>query len=414
MKFGVVLLVVAGAACAEWTPALAADGLSVNATGSVFYDSNQLRASNSGTGASDDIRYSPAASVVYGHRLGQGSISLNALAGYDFFQNNKSLDRNRFGAGGSLNTQIGARCTAAVNGNYANRQNGIYEISDLVLPPTTGDLPPDDIGRLVDNRQIFISYGANATCGSPGGRLSFGGGASHSSLDNGSAIRSFGNSRSNVYSLFAGLGLFRPGQLQVNGSYSTIDYPNSLILPGAAVSPVGRNTGVKTYRGGLTYTRPIGNKLTGSIGISYLTARPGGGQPPYSAPAYDVSLNYRPGTRLSFSAAGSRSVLSSGTSGALFRVVDSVQVSANYDISRTIRARANAGLIVNNYKLPFAIPGEPARRMDSSKLVGVGLSYTPRPLYDFSASVSRTFRSSDSSLLDYSSTRASITLSVHV
>ncbi len=421
MRQGVGLLVVFGAVFGVPSSVQAADdafrnGLSADANVVVLYDSNQLRSRTPGSGHSYDIRYSPFGRIGYGHLLGRGSISLDGLVGHDFFQYNSGLNRNRFGAGGVLTTPVGARCSVVANGNYANRQNGLSDFADtgVALPPAAGDLPPDDVGRLIDNRQIFVSYGANANCGSPGGRLSAGGGASHSSLDNGSPLRRFANSNSNVYSLFAGLGVFRPGQLQINGSYSTIAYPNRLILPGATVSPVGFNTGVKSYRAGLTYSRPIGTKLTGSIGLSYLTARPDGGQSPYSAPAYDLSLSYRPGTRLSFSAVGSRSIVSSGTAGALFRVVDLIALTTTYEISTTISAHANAGLTVNNYKQPFDIPGEPARRTDSSKLIGLGVNYAPRPLYDVGINVNQTFRNSNSSFLNYNSTRASITLSVHV
>ncbi|QYE34152.1 outer membrane beta-barrel protein [Polymorphobacter sp. PAMC 29334] len=424
MRYSVGLLTAVGAvlvATPAFADALSAPaGLSATATGEVLYDSNQLRSLSATNRHSDDIRYSPAGVLDYNHRLGRGTIALTGLVGHDFFQYNHYLDRNRFGAGGVLNQSIGSRCTAVVNGNYSSRQNGIYSsnnLSTIPLDPTLPvivDGPPDDVGRLIDNRQIFATYGANANCGSPGGRLSFGGGVVRSTIDNGSQLRSFANSNSMVYSLYAGLGVFRPGQLQINGSYSTIDYPNRLIPLGSTISPVGLNTGVKTYRAGLTYSRPIGAKLSGSIGLSYLTARPEGGQSPYSAPAYDVSLNYHPSPRLSFAAVGSRSVLSSSSSGALFRVVDAFQLSATYDVSNTISTHANVGLTANNYKQPFTIPGEIARVSDTSKIVGVGMNYTPRPLYDIAVQVSEIFRSSNPRLYNYDSTRVSLTLSVHV
>ncbi len=432
MRTGVGILAVVGAALGAWSPAAAAPGASASgfafgATAEVLYDSNQLRSGISSSGHTDDFRYSPAGSIRYGHLLGRGSISVNGTVGHDFFQYNKFLDRNRFGAGATLTAQAGARCSANAHGNYSNRQNGIGQFgnpaltstpvaaADPAVPPIPDDVTvPDDIGRLIDNRQISINYGLGATCGSPGGRLSFGGAASRSSLDNGSSLRSYANSNSNIYSLFVGLGVFRPGQLQVNGSYSTLSYPNNLVVPGAPVVPLLRNTGVNSYNVGLRYSRPIGTKLTGSVGVSYLAARPSGGQQPYSAPGYNVSLSYRPGSRLNFSAFGSRSILSSTGAGALYRVVDSINFTTNYDISPTISAHANAGLTANNYKVPFAIPGEPARRSDSSKVVGIGANYRPRPLYDVGVYVSQSFRTSNASILNFNSTRASLTLSVHV
>lgn len=423
------MLVAASVGFVASTPAFA-DGLSLTATGTVLYDSNILRSLSSSGRSSDDVRYSPAGSAEYTRMLGFGTVGLTGLIGHDFFQNNSYLNRNRFGAGALLNTREGSRCSAGVNGNYTNRQNGIGSdnyrtgvpktgtsttpVSVDPTVPVTGDTLPDDVGRLIDNRQIFIVYGGHVSCGLPGGRASFGGAAVRSTLDNGSALRKFANSSSTVYSLFAGVGVLRPGQLQVNGSFSTIDYPNRLVLPGSTISPVGFNTGVKTYRGGLTYSRPIGTKLSGSIGLSYIRSVPDGGRAPFSAPAYDISLSYHPAPRLSFSALGSRSVLSSSSAGALFRVVDTFQLTTNYDVSDTISARANAGFISNNYQQPFAIPGEPLRRSDTSKIAGAGVTYAPRSLYDLSLQLSETFRSSKPSIYDYNSTRVSLTLSVHV
>nr|WP_295663592.1 outer membrane beta-barrel protein [Polymorphobacter sp.] len=398
-----------------------------------MYDSNQLRSLNATGRSSEDVRYSPAGTAGYSRTLGFGTVAVSGLVGHDFFQNNTNLDRNHFGAGASLNTRAGSRCSAGFNGNYSNRQNGIGS-SDIIVPtvtvpstgtpittvpvatplPSTDDTLPDDVGRLIDNRQISVVYGGHINCGLPGGRASFGGAAVRSTLDNGSAVRRFANSNSTSYSLFAGLGVFRPGQLQVNGSYSTIDYPNRLILPGQTVSPIGLNTGVKIYRAGLSYSRPIGARISGSVGVSYLRSVPAGGLAPYSAPAYDVSLSYRATPRLSFSALGSRSVLSSTSAGALFRVVDLFQLTTNFIVSDTISTHANVGLTANNYHQPFAIPGEVERRTDSSKIVGIGASYSPRSLYDVNVQVSETFRSSNPSIYNYNSTRVSISLSVHV
>lgn len=396
-------------------PVVAAGGLSFNAVGEVLYDSNVLRALPAGQAHRDDFRYSPALSGQYVRALGRTQLDVNALVGYDFNQYNTYLNRNHFAAGGSLTARAGASCTVAATGNYSNRQNGIRSFGNAVpSPPGTGDLPPDDVGRLIDNRQIFVAYGGSANCGSPGGRLSFGGAANHSGVTNGAASRAFANSDSDVFSLFAGFGVFRPGSLQLNGSYSTIGYPNRLIIPGVPVTARSLNSGVKTYRVGLTYSRPIGTKLTGSIGVSYLTARPGGNQSPYSSPAYNVSLAYAPSDRLSMSVAGSRNILASTTAGALYRVVDQVQASVQYQLGETITTRANVGLTSNNYKQSFDIPGEPARRSESSKVFGLGASYSPGRRYDVSVFVSDTIRSADPSLYNYNSVKASVTLAVHI
>lgn len=415
------LLLVAGTALgsAATSPAAAAGPLQINATGSILYDSNQLRTTAvggpSGQAHPDDLRYSPALSAIYDRVGGRATLSVNALVGRDFYQYNSKLDRNHFGAGGLLTYPL-ASCRATGSGNYSSRQAGTRDFGNQASPvvePVV--LPPDDVGRVIDNRQIATSYGAGVNCGSDTGRLSFGGNYNHSSLSNGAGIRRIADSNSDVFSGSVGIGILRPGQLQLVGSYSTIGYPNrssTIGLPSPL--PVALSGGVKTYRGGLTFTRPIGSRLSGSIGVSYLTARPVGPQTSYTSPAYNVSLTYTPGTRLAFTVLGSRDIIASTTVGALFRVVDIIRATASYDVSASISANLNLGLTSNNYQGAFAIAGEPARKTDSSKIVGVGISYSPRPLYNVGVFANETFRTANPNLFNYTSTRVGLTFGVHI
>lgn len=404
--------VAAQVAAAASTPV---SGLRFNALGEITYDTNALRISDSaplalGETSKDDIRYSPAINAQYVRAVGRTVLTVDGLAGRDFYQNNKYLNRNRFAGGGSLSYRA-ASCSAVVNGNYSSRQNGTRDFGNVV--PAVGVPIPDDIGRLTDNRQIEVVYGLNVSCGG-NGRLSFGGGAQRSELRNAGVTRRFGDSDSNVYSLFAGIGVLRPGQLRINGSYSTINYPNLLTTPGLALPPFALNNSVKTYSVGLSYTRPIGTKLTGTIGASYLTSRPDGPQAPYSSPAYNINLIYVPSNRLTLSIAGSRSAIASQTAGALFRVVDSIDVSASYRLGEKIFTTANAGLISNSYNQPFATVGQPARQHDSSKIIGAGVSYRPRKLYDIGLSVNQTYRTSDISIYSYNSTQIIFNVAIHI
>lgn len=401
-------------------PALAApaSGLQFNAIGEILYDSNQLRISGGGVQGPnerhrEDFRYSPALNAEYVRAVGRSILTVDALVGRDFHQYNRFLNRNHIAGGGSFSYRASS-CSAVVTGNYSERQNGIRDSAIATPPESTGTVPPDDIGRLIDNLQIAANYGISANCGSGGGRLSFGGGAQHSQLHNVALARQFADSNSDTYSLFTGIGVLRPGQLQLNGSYSVIGYPNRLGTPGLVPPPFGINSGVKTYRVGLSFTRPIGTKLTGTIGVSYLTARPTGGQSPYSSPAYDVSLSYVPGNRFTFVVLGSRNIIASSTVGALFRVVDVIQLNGTYQISNSISTHANAGFINNNYKQSFATVGQVARRNDATKIIGVGVSYAPRPLYDVNFLVSESFRNSNPSLFNYNSTKASVTFAIHI
>ncbi len=385
-------------------------GLSLTGSVDTLYDSNVTRG---GTGHRDDFRYSPALSGTYGRSGGALSLSVDGLVGRDIFQYNRYLDRNRYVAGGILTYRRGSSCRLSVNTNYSRRQNGIRGAGAQIFDPAGN--PVDDIGVVVDNVQTSLGYGANVGCGSPSGRLSFGGGYSHGSLSNDAPTRQFADSDSDIFSGNVGIGILRPGQLSLTGSYSTIGYPHRLAgFGGAFIPPQLLNAGVRTYRVGLSFSRPIGTRFSGSIGASFLHADPTGGQPPYSSPAYNVSVTYTASPRLSFNLAGVRDIVASTTAGALYRVVDSVQFGSDYSLGESITIRANAGLISNSYKQPFVIPGEVLRVSQTTKQVGLSAIFAPRKLYDVSVHVSQTFRESNPSVLNYNSTRAGVTLAVHI
>ena len=391
-----------------------ASGLDLNATAEVLYDSNQLRltpasAAAGGTGHRDDFRYSPALSGRYSRSTGRISLVANAAVGRDFFQYNRYLDRNHYLGGGTITYHVGPSCQTSVNGSFASRQGGVRGSNGVFDDPAN----PDNIGTVIDNVQSTAVYGINAGCGSPSGRLSFGGGYTHSELSNGSRQRKFGDSISDTFTGNVGLGILRPGQLSLNGSYSTIGYPNRKLLGGAIPAQL-LNTVFRTYRIGVSFQRPIGTRLSGTIGASFLHTDPAGGQAAYNAPAYNLGLTYTASPRLNFNLVGSRDILPSTSAGALFRVVDTVQFVTHYKLGRAISVDANAGLIRNDYRQPFAIPGEAARRSETTKNVGLGVTYAPRPLYNLALFVGHTMRQSDPSIFNYDSTKVSATLAIHL
>ncbi|MBV8970710.1 MAG: hypothetical protein JO290_00285, partial [Sphingomonadaceae bacterium] len=282
-------------------PAVTPSGLVLTGSIETLYDTNVIRTSTlvGAGGHRDDFRYSPAASFTYGRSGGLLSLSVAGLVGHDFFQYNTRLDRNRYLGGGTITYHRGTSCQVTVSGNYASRQNGIRGAGAETIDPSGN--PADDVGAVIDNVQTSSLYGVNAGCGSPTGRLSFGLGYNHSSLANGASIRRFADSDSDTYSGNVGIGILRPGQLSLVGSYSTIGYPNRFAgVPGFLIPPQLLNAGVHTYRIGVSFSRPIGTRLSGSIGASFLHADPSGGQAPYSSPAYNLGLAYTASERLSF------------------------------------------------------------------------------------------------------------------
>ena len=163
----------------------------------------------------------------------------------------------------------------------------------------------------------------------------------------------------------------------------------------------------------MSFARPIGTKLSGQFGVSYLHSDPVGGFGAYSSPAYTLGLNYMLSQRVAFTLSGSRDILPSTSAGALFRVVDQVLLGANYSLGQSISLDANVGFTANQYKGAFAIIGEPVRRSDTTASAGLGITYAPRSLYDVTLNVNQTLRRSEPSTFNYSSTRVGLTLALH-
>lgn len=403
----------------ELAAGAAADRFVVTGTVDSLYDTNVLRGTgvllpNRATAAThqDDFRVSPSVSASYNRSAGRVALAANALVGYDFFRYNRYLNNNRYAGGGTLTYRSGSSCQASVNGNISVRQDGIRGTGEEIVDPSGA--PTDNVGTVIDNVATASTYGANLGCGTPTGRLTFGGGYSHGTFSNASSFRKFGDSDSDTYTGNIGIGILRPGQVSLNGSYSTIAYPNRIAFAPIGVPLQLLDSGVATYRIGITVSRPIGTRLSGSIGASFLHADPSGGQAPYSSPAYSISLNYAASPRLGATLSASRDISPSASVGALFRVVDQILLTTRYELGRTIVFNANVGLLKDNYQQGFAIPGEPARSNDTTTNLGVGVTYHPRALFDINFNVSESLRRSNPAVFDYNSTRVGLTFAVHI
>lgn len=401
------IIVALGSATLLSAPAVA-EGLSFNIAGNLLYDSNPLRLSQGQEARPGEsrtgFRFSPSVGANYGHEFGRQGLQFSTLVGRDYFLGNDQLTRNRFRFNGQLLYHLGSRCSGVVNSTFNRRQNGQESTIDDEDPT----IPPDDVVRVVNNVQETLAYGVTADCGLSSG-LTFGGSANHSQQNNGARTRRFSNSDNSSFSVYSGVQVAR-GQLQLVGSYSTIDYPNRNLLldPLLLVS-----NGVKTRRIGLNYSRPIGSRLSGSLGLSYLKVNPDG-RDGYTTPAYNVSLTYHPGTRLVLSVNGSRNILSSRTVGALYRVVDQIGLNANYKLNSKINVNGNLGLTRNKFKQTFIVVDDPfIINRDVSKRAGLRVTYSPRSLYDVSFGVDQVSRSSKPSLYDYDSTKVHLSLGVH-
>ncbi len=394
-----------------------ARSFAITATVDTLYDSNVVRGTPlnplNRQAHTDDFRVSPSLFATYNRGTGRIALTANGLVGYDFFRYNKYLNSSRYSGGGSLTYHSGSRCQIAVTGNVSSRQDGIRDFGTPVIDPS--GTRTDTAGTIIDNVEMASSYGSNFGCGTPTGRLTFGGGYTHSSVSNASVLRKFGDSENDTYTGNIGVGILKPGQVSLNGSYSTIAYPNratgSLIN---GIPPRLVNSGVRTYRIGIAVSRPIGNRLSGRIGASFLHADPSGGQAAYSSPAYTLGLTYTPTARLSATLSGSRDISPSANVGALYSVTDQLLADVRYTLGRSITFNANAGLVKENYKQGFAIPGEPARGADSTTTYGAGISFHPRSLFNVNLNVSQSIRRSTPTIFDYRSTRVGLTVAVHI
>lgn len=360
------------------------------------YDDNVFRTPDGvarpGTDRDHDWIAEPTVSVTYTRPLARGSISLRGLASYKFYRYNDELNSENLDFGVTGQTKMW-RCDVGGDVSFRRAQSDLADIID---------------GGTLANVENRLSFGANVLCGNDLG-IRPGFEYSHESVTNGSDLREFSNHRSDTYT--ARIGYSRPslGFISIYGSITDGTYPNR---PSLGVG-LPANDEIRTYSGGLSYSREIGTRLSGSVSVGYMKVDPAlDTVSNHSGLTYAGDLTYRGSDRISATLQFSRSSQQSNLLGVDYSINTMISGSVNYAFSQVVSVNGHATYTRRNFESSVytaVIPTAPVSGSDNTKEFGLSVNFKSFRRITFALGGIHYTRSSDVSGLDYSANRISLT-----
>lgn len=301
----------------------------LDVTGKIEYDNNVARGQTEVAGFKalhkDDVIYEPSVSVDLNKQLGRQEVFLTGLVGYDFYQYNDQLNRDRINLLGGVRARL-ARCAGTLTAGFSQQQ------TDQEYLPL----------QVTQNVQTTESAGVQLQCGR--GRLGEFVSVQYVNTNNDAGDAGIGRQGLvNSQTVSASTGLTYQNKLLgvASGflSYSSSDYGdnNDPLLPTAS--------GFHSYGAGISLERPIGARLKGSAQISYQKSETegvsvAGSSSTFSSFSAQGSLNYRVNSRLNLDLLFVREVQPTIQQGSNFSVVSNASLNGHYQLSSRLSASA--------------------------------------------------------------------------
>ena len=335
-----------------------------------------------------DFRLTPSATLRYDVPVGRQGFFVQGNAGYNFYARNDNFNRGWWGADAGVNWHVGTRCSGLASAGYSESQ------SDF-----------GDLGVAIDNLEKRKRLGFDISCAGPVG-IGLVGGVDYSKTDNSASSRILGDLRTFGYN--AGL-LYRSvliGDITVRYMHEDRKYPNRFIA-----TPLGlERDGLQVDRVALNVTRPLGARLTGSAGISYIWTDPDVSVfSSFKGMGWNGDLSYLVSPKLSFGVSASRDVTSSAAIDSSYQVTRTLGGWATYKLSSITSLSLGAsdmrrsfrGTFGNTILLPSGPFVVPVRTKENTQNYYAELGYTPNDRWGASLRYQYSNRNSDGSFFDY-------------
>lgn len=373
----------AGSAFAQ---SVSARGLTADATVTGYYDDNAFRRS---VNKESDFRIVPTLTARYDLPLGGQGLFVDGQVGYNLYMKNTRFNREWWNAGAGVNWALGGRCSGLAAVRYSERQ------SDF-----------GDLGVALDNVEKQQTYSLDASCAGPAG-IGLVAGISRQVTDNSLFVRDIGNLRATTY--YGGL-LYRSillGDVTLRYMRDDRTFPNRFIFTGAGFE----RDGVKVDRVALAVSRPIGARLQGSAGLSYIWSKPDISiYDEFKGVGWNAALTYLVGPKLTLGISASRDASSSAAIDSTYQLVRAYGLDATYKFSNAISMSAGASDTRRSYKGQQVNPffPLPLRGTETTRNYFASVNYAPTTRWSVTAGYSHNRRTSDVSVYDYSSNVVSL------
>jgi Putative beta-barrel porin 2 len=275
----------------------------------------------------DDWIYTPQVTLNLTRPIGPESLFLSGNVGYDLYQNNSILNRERLDLQGGAKGQFGL-CSATLTGGADRHQSNLEDIN-IATP-------------VVRNTQELNSVGLDGSCGRP---IGFGVEASVTQSWASNSTPQFRTFDSRQLTTTLALIYQRPnfGKLSLFGQYDTADYPNDLVL---APTPTGDSYNL--YAGGIRFERDLGARLAATISLAYTSLTPlqGAG---FSGFTYSGDLTYRFSGKLSAHLRAERAAQPAVLNDAAYVVDQHYRAEGDYSLGARLMLTAGVSEEVRRY-----------------------------------------------------------------
>lgn len=377
------------------SPSAAQVGRNVNIDLSlrVEHDSNVARSSSAlaaqrGVELSDTTA-TPEAAIDFNRSIGRNSIFLKGRVGYTFYERNTGLNKETADVMGGLGTRVGP-CQGSLNSTFTRRRR---EIGDLETVDTTAT-------------QTTTSVTAGTVCGLAGG---LGASLSASQVwggsDGGVQNLDYENTSYNAALVYRRSTLGEARIFYSHGETEYQDVPNVTSRPGFETNSVG-----------VSYTRSLGSRLTGTAMVSQTEAKSmstvAGSGGDFSGTNYGLSGTYRPSTRMDITMSLSRDISPSTQVGRLFSVREGYSVDASYKIGSRFTYSLGAAQRRYDARGTLGLGGPPVLRSSRVNEVTTSLRYTQNERLSFVVDAAHVESTTDDPRFDFTATRVGITTSV--
>jgi hypothetical protein len=296
------------------------------------YDSDVLRgrrllANQRGLVPHDEI-IKPALAIDIVRMFGRNSVFVNGAAGYDFYNHDTLLNRERIDAQGGFSSLIHG-CKAMVSGGYARHQSNLEDLQLIVTKNTeTNELIKFD-GDCA--KQVGIAPQVSV---------------SEEWMSNSAITRRTVDHNSLVAT--GALAYSQPalGQMSLFGQFEQTQFPNRII-------PIGNTIledQYKLYAGGLRFTHNIGSRIEGEVSVSYTSLQPNlPGVPGFNGLTYAIDVSYKPTTRIQTHAAFSRQTEPSNRAGSSYSIGNLYSGDLTYQFGTRIALNAGASYAIRDF-----------------------------------------------------------------
>lgn len=335
-----------------------------------------------------DVLYNPAVDFNVVEPMGGISAFLLGQAGYDAYQRNSILDRERIDLQAGANAQLDV-CNATAWGGWSRHQSDVGDLS---------------IGTTKNTIQT-LSGELDATCNQSG---RFVPSASISQTwSNNSAVTYFSQDYHSLAATASVAYKDEPiGTLSLIGAFTQTEYPHRLFIIGSEPQADGYDL----YSGGLQVEHDFGATIhvMGSISETSLSPNNGLGTG-FSGITYDASAKYTPGARLSLILGLSRKTQPSYYINAAYSIDENYSGEADYKITSRLSAKLGATDTHSNFAGAALEPGTNITDQTFLSFYG-GLAFSASPTLSVSLNAGQDQRHAN--VIGYSYAGAHVGLAV--